>query len=87
MDTPEGSAGDIFHPGGCLRLDLFDSAATVSLKEALRLAGETHWDSIRSPHVFMGLLAVPDCNIRNWGQRLGADLPKLLGQFQELFQQ
>lgn len=87
MGTPDGCAGDIFHPGGCLRLELFDAAATQSMKEALRLAGETRWDSIRSPHVFMGLLAVPDCNIRNWGDRLGADLPKLLGQFQELFQQ
>jgi hypothetical protein len=35
----------------------------------------------------MGLLAVPDAGVRNWGDRLGADLPKLLGQFQELFHQ
>ncbi len=35
----------------------------------------------------MGLLAVPDPSVRNWGERLQADLPKLLGQFQELFHQ
>src|SRR5262249_7812092 len=47
----------------------------------------TRWDSVRSPHVFMGLLAEPDPGVCNWGERLGADLPKLLGQFQELFHQ
>ncbi|HZU34778.1 MAG TPA: Clp protease N-terminal domain-containing protein [Gemmataceae bacterium] len=87
MGTPEGSTGDIFEPCGRLRMDLFDPAAIQVLKESLRLARDTRWDSVRSPHVFMGLLAVPDCNIRNWGERLGADLPKLLGQFQELFHQ
>jgi hypothetical protein len=30
---------------------------------------------------------VPDAGVRKWGDRLGADLPKLLGQFQELFHQ
>src|SRR5207253_888052 len=25
--------------------------------------------------------------VHNWGERLGADLPRLLGQFQELFHQ
>jgi ATP-dependent Clp protease ATP-binding subunit ClpA len=42
---------------------------------------------LRSPHVFMGLLALPDARVRNWGQRLGADLTALLEQFRELFQQ
>ena len=57
------------------------------MREAIRLAQETHWDSVRSPHVFMGLLARPDRSVRIWGQRLQADLPRLLGQFQELFHQ
>src|SRR5262249_36378181 len=35
----------------------------------------------------MGLLAVPDPSVNNWGERLQADLPTLLSQFQELFQQ
>jgi hypothetical protein len=35
----------------------------------------------------MGLLAVPDPGVKNWGDRLGANLPRLLGQFQELFHQ
>ena len=35
----------------------------------------------------MGLLSVPDASICNWGERLQADLTKLLSQFQELFHQ
>src|SRR5436190_21421151 len=35
----------------------------------------------------MGLLAKPDFAVRNWTSRLGADPPRLLLQFRELFQQ
>ncbi len=87
MATPDEPVDDIFLPGGRLRLELLTQAAIDSLKEALRLARETRWDSVRSPHVFMGLLARPDVCVRLWGDRLGADLSRLLGQFQELFHQ
>ncbi len=87
MATPDDPVDDIFLPGGRLRLELLTEPALESLREALRLARETRWDCVRSPHVFMGLLAVPDASVRNWGERLQADLPKLLGQFQELFHQ
>jgi ATP-dependent Clp protease ATP-binding subunit ClpA len=87
MATPDDSVDDIFLPGGRLRLDLLTESATEALREALRLARETRWDSLRSPHVFMGLLAVPDASVTNWGERLQADLSKLLDQFQELFHQ
>src|SRR5262245_47291810 len=87
MATSDGSVDDIFEPCGRLRLDILDEPSTAALRESLRLARETRWDSVRSPHVFMGLLAVCDAGVRNWGERLGADLAKLLGQFQELFHQ
>jgi ATP-dependent Clp protease ATP-binding subunit ClpA len=87
MATPDECADDIFLPGGRLRLDLLTEPAVQALREAVRLARETRWDSLRSPHVFMGLLAVPDASVCNWGERLQADLPKLLSQFQELFHQ
>ena len=87
MATPDGSVDDIFLPGGRLRLDCLTDESIHALRESLRLARETRWDSVRSPHVFMGLLAVPDPSVRNWGDRLQADLTKLLGQFQELFHQ
>jgi ATP-dependent Clp protease ATP-binding subunit ClpA len=78
---------DVFLPSGGLRLDGVDDSASGVLQETLKLARETHWDSIRSPHVFMGLLAAPDASVHDWGERLGADLPMLLDQFRELFQQ
>jgi ATP-dependent Clp protease ATP-binding subunit ClpA len=87
MATPDEPTDDIFLPGGRLRTDALTDAAASALKEALRLARETRWDSVRSPHVFMGLLAVPDGSVKNWGDRLQADLPRLLCQFQELFHQ
>ena len=85
MANPDGSLEDIFQPGGRLRDDLLTESSTTAMKEAVRLARETCWDSVRSPHVFMGLLAAPDPSVRNWGDRLQADLCKLLEQFQELF--
>jgi ATP-dependent Clp protease ATP-binding subunit ClpA len=87
MATPEGFVDDIFLPCGRLRLECFSDEALRALREALRVARETRWESIRSPHVFMGLLAVPDASICNWGDRLQADLSMLLDQFQELFYQ
>jgi ATP-dependent Clp protease ATP-binding subunit ClpA len=87
MDNPDESLDDIFLPGGRLRLDALTDPAVEVLNEAVRLARETRWDSVRSPHVFMGLLSVPDASVADWGDRLQADLNKLLGQFQELFHQ
>jgi len=78
---------DIFSPGGRLRSDVLTESTLRVLAEALRLAGETRWDSVRSPHVFMGLLATPDAAIENWGERLRVPLDHLLDQFQELFKQ
>lgn len=84
---PNESVENIFLPGGRLRLDLLDDEAAAAMREAMRLARETRWDSLRTPHIFMGLLASPDSGVRNWGERLEADLAKLLNQFQELFHQ
>lgn len=87
MATPEASRDDIFQPGGQIHQDYLSESTVKVLRESLRLARDTRWDSVRSPHIFMGLLAVPDTGVRTWGERLGADLTKLLGQFQELFHQ
>jgi ATP-dependent Clp protease ATP-binding subunit ClpA len=87
MATPDDSLQDIFLPDGRLRLDLLTAPALAVLQDSLRQAHETCWDSVRSPHVFMALLAVPDPGVRNWGERLETDLANILGQFQELFRQ
>lgn len=78
---------DIFLPSGRLRPDVVDSATAHALREALALTRATNWDSVRTPHLFMGLLAAPDPGVFAWATRLGADLPKLLDQFRELFHQ
>ena len=87
MATPDAVPDDIFSACGKLRPDLLDEPAVRALREAARYARTTRWDMVRSPHLFMGLLAAPDPGIRNWGERLGADLPRLLDQFRELFHQ
>ena len=87
MATPEPAREEIFLPGGQLCLSCVSESTLQVLQESLRLARETRWDTVRSPHVFMGLLSVPDPGVRTWGVRLQADLNSLLGQFQELFHQ
>ncbi len=78
---------DIFLPSGRLRPDILDEATTRVLREALAHTRATNWDSVRTPHLFMGLLAAPDSGVFKWATKLGADLPGLLEQFRELFHQ
>jgi len=87
MANPDDCSADIFLPSGRLRLDLVNDAAAGALTESLREAHDTRWESVRSPHVFMGLLAKPDPSVHGWVQRLGADRPKLLEEFRKLFEQ
>jgi ATP-dependent Clp protease ATP-binding subunit ClpA len=85
MASPDESPRDIFLPGGRVDLDRFTSGAAAALRESVRLARETNWDSVRSPHVFMGLLAAPDAAIRLWGTQLQIDLARLRAEFQQAF--
>ena len=78
---------DIFLPSGRLRPDILDEATTRVLREALAHTRATNWDSVRTPHLFMGLLAAPDSGVFKWATKLGADLPGLLDQFRDLFHQ
>jgi ATP-dependent Clp protease ATP-binding subunit ClpA len=78
---------DIFLPSGRLRPDILDEATTRVLREALAHTRATNWDSVRTPHLFMGLLAAPDSGVFKWATKLGADLPGLLDQFRDLFYQ
>lgn len=84
MAISDGSP-DIFWPGGQLRDDLLHDGSARALENSVEFARQTRWDMVRSPHLFMGLLAEPDSGVRHWGERLGADLPRLLEQFRELF--
>jgi ATP-dependent Clp protease ATP-binding subunit ClpA len=87
MAAAEPAGENIFLPGGQICTESITEPALKVMREALTLARQTRWDCVRSPHIFMGLLAVPDPCVRLWGERLGADLARLLSQFQELFHQ
>lgn len=87
MERSSDAPSDVFTPCGKLDAAQFDPNALTVLKQAVRYARRTQWDSVRSPHIFMGLLAAPDAAVRSWGDRLGADLPRLLDQFADLFRQ
>jgi ATP-dependent Clp protease ATP-binding subunit ClpA len=83
-DKPED---DIFARSGRLRPDVVDDATARALRESLSHARATNWDSVRTPHLFMGLLAAPDPGVFKWATRLGADTTRLLDQFRDLFYQ
>ena len=87
METSEDSVEDIFQADGRLREDILTGSALAALRESLNQARETCWDSVRSPHVFLGLLAVPDGAVREWVRRLEQNVTDILHQFQELFRQ
>ena len=83
-DQPEQ---DIFQLNGRLRADVTDEATSRALRDSLGHARSTNWDSVRTPHVFMGLLGTADPTVCDWATRLGADTSRLLDQFRELFHQ
>lgn len=85
MNDTDGYLNDIFAPSGRLRTELLHEGTRCVLRESLRFARLTCWDSVRTPHLFMGLLAAPDTGIHAWCDRLGTELPRLLEQFRELF--
>jgi ATP-dependent Clp protease ATP-binding subunit ClpA len=78
---------DIFVACGRLRPDLLSDGTATALRESLAYTRATNWDSVRTPHLFMGLLAAPDAGVMQWADRLGANIPRLLDQFRELFYQ
>lgn len=78
---------DLFLPNGLLRPDVVDESLARALTEALQFTRSTNWDSVRTPHLFMGILAAPDQGVQTWSHLLGASRQKLLDQFRELFQQ
>jgi len=78
---------EIFLPNGRVRPDVADEPTARALRDSLGHARSTNWDSVRTPHLFMGLLGNPDTGIHAWAMRLGADTGRLLDQFRDLFLQ
>ena len=76
---------DVFLPSGFVDREAFSPAAGAALDRAVEAARQTRWETVRSPHVFMGLVAVPDETIGHWGFQLGVDLARVWGQFRRTF--
>ncbi len=77
----------LFAPNGWLRPESVESSAFKALQRAVCWAADTRWDSVRTPHIFMGLLSAPDRRVREWCRMLGSDPDSLLLQFAALFSQ
>ena len=77
---------ELFQLNGYLRRDVVSEPTFRVLEKAIHHARNTRWESVRTPHLFMGLMAAPDHAVLDWGNRLGANLGRLLDQFKEIFQ-
>jgi ATP-dependent Clp protease ATP-binding subunit ClpA len=76
---------DIFAANGWLRPEMFEPAAWKAVQRAVCWAADTRWESVRTPHLFMGLLSVGDRHVNEWCRMIGAGMDSLLLQFAALF--
>ena len=79
------SPTDLFAPSGWLNADALESDGYKALQRAASWAADTRWETIRTPHIFMGLLSIGDRRIKAWCRMIGADPDSLLLQFAKLF--
>lgn len=77
---PQGHS-DLFHPSGYLDLDMFSTQARGALDMAAESALTTHWEEIRSPHIFLGLLQLPQSKLESRLRHKGVDPLKLADMF------
>src|SRR5580704_6605141 len=82
MNTTES---EIFAANGWLRTDLLHPMALKAVQRAVCWAADTRWESVRTPHLFMGLLSVGDRHVNEWCRMIGAGMDSLLLQFAALF--
>lgn len=78
---------ELFANNGWLRPEAVESSAFKALQNGVSWATDTRWDSVRTPHLFMGLLSVADRRVREWCRMVGSDPESLLLQFAALFTQ
>lgn len=52
--------GEVLLPDGRLNSDLFEAGCLAAVLISAEMAQRTYWDEIRSPHLFLGVLARPD---------------------------
>jgi len=82
MHTTES---EIFATNGWLKPDVLRPMALKAVQRAVCWAADTRWESVRTPHLFMGLLSVGDRHVSEWCRMIGTDADSLLMQFATLF--
>jgi ATP-dependent Clp protease ATP-binding subunit ClpA len=75
----------LFQANGRLRLELLTDRLVRSMRCALDSAEQTGWESIRSPHLFIGLLEELDDPIREWASIAKLDPHQLRNHFIDMF--
>jgi ATP-dependent Clp protease ATP-binding subunit ClpA len=85
MESLNINEPDIFAANGWLLLDAFDSYAYRALKRGASWTVDTRWDSVRTPHLLMGVLSTGHRHVQEWCRLMGADADSLLIQFASLF--
>ncbi len=78
---------DVFLPGGPLDESRFLPVSWAMLRHACQAAAETKWETLRSPHVFIGLMATPDDSVARWCESLETTPAKMYRQFVRMFTQ
>lgn len=80
-------AESLFTSEGRLRQECFSRPALRAVRAAMDAASRTGWPSIRTPHLFIGLLEEADEAIVHWLARNQLDGAQLRQTFLELFDQ
>src|SRR5262245_36897254 len=78
MPTDHTPKDDLFAPNGWLRRDVADDTAYKALERSVAWAANMGWESLRTPHIFMGLLAVADGRVCDCGGMVGSVPARLL---------
>lgn len=86
MPNTGPAVGDIFHPGGRLRLGLFSDDAIAALREAVGQAHSSGRSCLRTSHLFLALMQCRDARMQNWVRRSVGRDPDLLGNFRDEMQ-
>jgi len=85
MNFSDSVETDIFAPNGYLKSEGLDAVALKAIQRAVCWAADTRWESVRTPHLFMGVLSVGDKHVVEWCRMIGSDPDSLLLQFASLF--
>ena len=75
----------LFAPDGRLRQEYFTASAVRALRAACDAAMRTGWPTLRTPHLFIGLLEEADEPIARWLSRNQLDAARLRKDFLDWF--